>query len=168
MNFLLLPEISFLAHESFLGRFSTIIFNTCKIGKMLRAPPHLLDHGYAPALSNSWAMTLGTFVNRDNGCFKSSQSAKDALLHMSFWCKTREIRELYCHECGICLAYTCVTTTCILCLTFCHALCYGSGIMWLGVSNLVFANTRSHYSSARTTWSLSCIRILVTLVITRF
>ena len=29
---------NFLAHESFLGCFRTIFFNTCKIGKMLRAP----------------------------------------------------------------------------------------------------------------------------------
>ena len=37
-NFSLLPENVFLAHVSFLGCFSTIIFNTCKSSKMLRAP----------------------------------------------------------------------------------------------------------------------------------
>ena len=66
MNFLLLPENVFLAHESFLGCFSTIIFNTCKIGKMLRAPkaraeifppPHLLDRGYAPDQMHDWLQT---------------------------------------------------------------------------------------------------------------
>ena len=42
-----------------LGCFSTMVFNTCKMSKMLRAPkffrppPHLLDGGYAPEIAKA-------------------------------------------------------------------------------------------------------------------
>ena len=99
MNFSLLPENVFLAHESFFGCFSTIIFNTCNIGKMLRAPkaraeifppPHLLDRGYAPELRYVSCECSG--VETHCGGFMRTVAGARRLTPSSMWAQVSIIR----------------------------------------------------------------------------